>query len=120
MAGTSLLALANATKYATAVLDPAVVALAAITVTRRRGLKPGFVRSGHLAAGTLGLVSALLALGGPWYLSGVLSTTLLPRLGKQARVPGPGRRRRNGAGWCAHWPRWASSAPFAGMTGCNW
>ena len=28
-----MLALANATKYATAVLDPAVVALAAITVT---------------------------------------------------------------------------------------
>ena len=76
LAGIAMLALANATKYATAVLDPAVVALAAITMTRRRGLKPGFVRSGHLAAGTLGLVSALLALGGPWYLSGVLSTTL--------------------------------------------
>ncbi len=76
VAGILLLTLANATKYATAVLDPAVVALAAITVTSRRGLKPGFVRSGHLAAVTLGLVSALLALGGPWYLSGVLSTTL--------------------------------------------
>jgi hypothetical protein len=76
VAGILLLALANATKYATAVLDPPVVALAAITVMRRRGLKPGFVRSGHLAAGTLGLVSVLLALGGPWYLSGVLSTTL--------------------------------------------
>jgi hypothetical protein len=76
VAGILLLALANATEYATTVLDPAVVGLAAITVMRRRGLKPGFVRSGHLAAGTLGLVSALLALGGPWYLSGVLSTTL--------------------------------------------
>jgi 4-amino-4-deoxy-L-arabinose transferase-like glycosyltransferase len=76
VAGMLLLALANATEYATTVLDPAVVALAAITVMRRRGLKPGFVRSGHLAAGTLGLLSALLALGGPWYLSGVLSTTL--------------------------------------------
>jgi hypothetical protein len=57
------------------VLDPAVIALAAITVARGRGLKPGFVRSGHLAASTLGLVGALLALGGPLYLSGVLSTT---------------------------------------------
>ena len=75
-AGILLLALANATKYATAVLDPAVVALAAITVVKRRGLKPGLVRGGYLAAGTLGLVSALLALGGPDYLSGVLSTTL--------------------------------------------
>jgi hypothetical protein len=76
VAGVLLLTLANATEYATAVLDPAVVALAAITVMRRRSLKPGFVRSGHLAAVTLGLVSVLLALGGPWYLSGVLSTTL--------------------------------------------
>jgi len=83
VAGILLLALANATKYATAVLDPAVVALAAITVLSRRGVKPGFVRSGHLAAGTLGLVSALLALGGPWYLSGVLSTTLSRAVGSK-------------------------------------
>jgi hypothetical protein len=75
VAGTSLLALANAAEYATVVLDPAVIALAAITVATGRGLKPGFVRSGHLAASTLGLVGALLALGGPWYLSGVLATT---------------------------------------------
>jgi hypothetical protein len=75
VAGTSLLVLANATVYATVVLDPAVIALAAITVARSRGLKPGFVRSGHLAASTLGLAGALLALGGPLYLSGVLSTT---------------------------------------------
>jgi hypothetical protein len=76
VAGMLLLALANATKYATAVLDPAVVALAAITVMRRRGLKPGFVRSGQIAACTLSLVCALLALGGHWYLTGVLSTTV--------------------------------------------
>jgi Dolichyl-phosphate-mannose-protein mannosyltransferase len=74
--GILLLALANATKYATAVLDPTVVALAVVTVVKRRGLKPGLVRGGYLAAGTLGLVSAVLALGGPDYLSGVLSTTL--------------------------------------------
>lgn len=76
VAGTLLLVLANATKYATAVLDPAVIALAAITIVGRRGVKPGFTRGGHLAAGTLGLVSALLALGGPWYLSGVLSAAV--------------------------------------------
>jgi hypothetical protein len=74
--GILLLALANATKYATAILDPAVVALAVVTVVKRRGLKPGLVRGGYLAAGTLGLVSAVLALGGPDYLSGVLFTTL--------------------------------------------
>jgi hypothetical protein len=76
VAGILLVALANATKYATAVLDPAVVALAAMTVMRRRGLKPGFVRSGQLAACALSLICALLALGGRWYLTGVLSTTL--------------------------------------------
>jgi hypothetical protein len=74
--GILLLALANATKYATAILDPAVVALAVVTVVKRCGLKPGLVRGGYLAAGTLGLVSAVLALGGPDYLSGVLLTTL--------------------------------------------
>jgi 4-amino-4-deoxy-L-arabinose transferase-like glycosyltransferase len=74
--GILLVALANATKYATAALDPAVVALAAIRVMRRRGLKPGFVRSGQLAACALSLICALLALGGPRYLTGVLSTTL--------------------------------------------
>jgi hypothetical protein len=82
VAGTSLLVLANAAEYATVVLDPAVIALAAITAARRRGPKSGFVRSGHLAASTLGLVGALLALGGPWYLSGVLATTFSGAGGK--------------------------------------
>jgi hypothetical protein len=86
VAGTSLLALANAAEYATVVLDPAVIALAAITAATRRGLKPGFVRSGHLAASTLGLVGALLALGGPWYLSGVLATTFSGAGGKPASL----------------------------------
>lgn len=76
LAGIALLALANATKYATALFDPAVVGLAALTVAQRRGVKPGLARGGYIAAGTLGLLSALLALGGPWYLNGVLSTTL--------------------------------------------
>jgi 4-amino-4-deoxy-L-arabinose transferase-like glycosyltransferase len=76
LAGIALLGLANATKYATTLFDPAVVALAALTIARRRGVKPALGRAGYVAAGTLGLLSALLALGGPWYLNGVLSTTL--------------------------------------------
>jgi hypothetical protein len=85
-AGILLLALANATKYSTAVLDPAVVALAATTVARRRGLKAGLVRGGYLAAGTLALVSALLALGGGDYLAGVLFTTLARAHGSKSAL----------------------------------
>jgi hypothetical protein len=81
VAGILLLALANATKYATALFDPAVVALAAFTVAERRGIKPALARGGYIAAGALGLISALLALGGPWYLTGVLSTTVARAIG---------------------------------------
>jgi hypothetical protein len=76
VAGALLLALANATKYATGLFDPTVVALGALTIAGRRGLKPGLGRGGYLAASTLGLISGLLALGGSEYLTGILSTTV--------------------------------------------
>lgn len=84
VAGTLLLALANATKYATALYDPTIIALATLTVTGNRGLKPALARGGYIAAGTLGLLSALLALGGPWYLTGVFSTTLSRATGNKS------------------------------------
>jgi hypothetical protein len=80
LGGALLLALANATKYATALFDPAVVALVMISAGKA-GLKPALARGGYVAAVVLGVLSVLLALGGPWYVSGVLSTTL-------ARIPG--------------------------------
>ena len=71
-----VLALANATKYATTLFDPVVVALAALVIADKRGTKPALGRAGYLAALVAALVAALLALGGPLYLSGVMYTTL--------------------------------------------
>jgi 4-amino-4-deoxy-L-arabinose transferase-like glycosyltransferase len=76
VAGTALLALANATKYSTMLFDPSVIALAGLTVAVRRGVKSAVARSGYIAAGTIGLISALLAVGGPSYLVGILDTTV--------------------------------------------
>ena len=86
IAGILFLGLANSTKYATALFDPTVVALAAIIITERHGWKPALARGGYVAAGTLGLVSALLALGGPWYITGILSTTLSRATGSKSAL----------------------------------
>ena len=81
LAGTVLLALANATKYSTLLFDPSVIALAGLAVAGRRGPKAAAARSGYVAAGVFSLISALLAIGGPWYLAGALYTTLSRPLG---------------------------------------
>jgi hypothetical protein len=74
--GTALLVLANASTYSTLLFDPSVVALAGLTVAADRGLKPAVARCGYIAAGTIGLICALLALGGSRYIAAVLSTTV--------------------------------------------
>jgi hypothetical protein len=81
VAGTFLLALANATKYSTLLFDPSVIALAGLSIARTRGKKAAIARGGSVAVGVIALVGALLAVGGPAYVTGVLSTTL-------ARAPG--------------------------------
>jgi len=75
IAGTSLLALANATAYSTVLLDPSVIALAGLAVVAKGGAKAAVARSGYVAAGTIGLISAMLALGGPLYMAGALNAT---------------------------------------------
>jgi len=75
LAGGALLALANATKYATGIFDPVIVVLAALTVARR-GTKPRLGRAGFVAVSSVGLLALLLGLGGSLYVTGVLSTTL--------------------------------------------
>jgi hypothetical protein len=76
-----VLALADATKYATALWDPVVILLAALTATRGGWLRRG-LRSVRLAAYAGGAVAAaLFLLGGPSYVAGILFTTL-------ARQPG--------------------------------
>jgi hypothetical protein len=81
VAGTVLLVAANATLYSTVIFDPSVVALAGLAAVARRGVKPAVARAGYVAAGVLGLISALLALGGPLYLVGIVNTAV-------TRVPG--------------------------------
>jgi hypothetical protein len=76
LCGAALLALANATKYATGLFDPVIIALAALSVAGKRGVKPAMGRGGYLAVISIGLLSVLLALGGPLYVTGVLSTTV--------------------------------------------
>ncbi len=75
VAAAILLALANATKYATLLFDPVIFVLAA-TVVQKSGAKAAFGRAGYLAALVTALAAGLLALGGPLYLAGVLYTTL--------------------------------------------
>ena len=86
LAGTVLLVLANATKYSTVLCDPAVVALAGLTTARHRGAKAGVARAGYVAAGTTGLISVLLAIGGSGYAAGVLATTVTHTGGSPARL----------------------------------
>jgi putative flippase GtrA len=76
------LALANATKYATGLFDPVIVALAILTSTR--GVKAGIGRAGLIAGCTVGLIAALLAVGGSWYLAGLQDTTLSRAAGGQS------------------------------------
>jgi hypothetical protein len=75
IAGTALLALANATAYSTLILDPSVIALAGLAVGAKKGAKAAVGRSGYVAAGTIGLISAMLAIGGPLYMVGALNVT---------------------------------------------
>lgn len=86
VAGAVALALANATKYATALFDPVVVILAALVIAQERGAKAALARAGYLAAIVTALAAALLALGGPLYLSGVMYTTLARAAGHDSSV----------------------------------
>jgi hypothetical protein len=76
VAGTALLVLANATKYATLIFDPSIVAIAGLAAARNSGIKSGIARGGYVAAGAIGLLSVLLTLAGPTYTDGLLFTTV--------------------------------------------
>ncbi|MGH3249739.1 MAG: phospholipid carrier-dependent glycosyltransferase [Trebonia sp.] len=71
-----LLALANATKYATALYDPTVVCVAILSWWPPSGGRQAALRRAALLAGTTAAaVAVLLALGGPGYLTGIRVTT---------------------------------------------
>ncbi len=70
-----LLALANATKYATALYDPVVLGVAILSTWPDIGWKAALRRGALVAAAAAALVAVLLALGGPGYLAGIRVTT---------------------------------------------
>ena len=111
VAGTVLLVAANATLYSTVIFDPSVVALAGLAAVARRGVKPAVARAGYVAAGVLGLISALLALGGPLYLVGVVGTAV-------ARASGSPVLPAFAAAWAWAGLVWVIAAAAVGL--CAW
>lgn len=104
IAGAVLLSLANATKYASTLFDPTIVALSGLTVVMHRGtaetmdrgrIKIAVGRAGLVGATTVALDAGLLALGGPWYLAGLMSTTI----SRTAGTTSPGQILINAADW---------------------
>jgi hypothetical protein len=70
-----LLALANATKYATALYDPTVVCVVFLNSWPEAGWKEALRRAAFLAGVAVTVLAALLALGGSSYLTGIRLTT---------------------------------------------
>ena len=70
-----LLALANATKYATALYDPTVLCVTVLSSWPAAGRKAALLRAAFLAATAAAVLGVLLALGGPGYLTGISVTT---------------------------------------------
>lgn len=70
-----LLALANATKYATALYDPVVLAVTFLSLWPDSGWKLAARRTALLAGIAAAVLGGLLALGGSGYLAGISVTT---------------------------------------------
>jgi Dolichyl-phosphate-mannose-protein mannosyltransferase len=70
-----LLALANATKYATALYDPTVLCVTMLSSWPDAGRKAALQRAVLLAGTTAAVLAVLLAIGGPGYLTGIRETT---------------------------------------------
>lgn len=71
LAAAAILAIANATKYASALFDPVVVGIAFLAKAERR-----LARTVILSLDTIIILGVGLALGGPPYIKGILWTTL--------------------------------------------
>ena len=69
------LALANATKYATALYDPTVVCVALLSSWQSAGRKAAWWRAALLVGIAAAVLGVLLAAGGPGYLTGIRVTT---------------------------------------------
>jgi hypothetical protein len=75
IAAGTFLALANATKYATALYDPTVLCVTFLSAWPGAGWRPAVRRTALLAGTALVILAVLLALGGPGYLTGIRVTT---------------------------------------------
>jgi hypothetical protein len=76
-----VLALANATKYASGLYDPIVITVTGLAVWRRRGPGPAVRAGGLLAAALTAALAAALRYGGQPYREGLLATTIERRPG---------------------------------------
>jgi hypothetical protein len=70
-----LLALGNATKYATALYDPTVLGVTFLSSWPAAGWRIALRRTAFLAVTAAVVLGALLAVGGPGYLTGIRVTT---------------------------------------------
>jgi len=70
------LALADATKYASALFDPVVIGMLMLLVARRSGWNAARRQGATFAAYTVSLLAFMLAFGGGEYLTGIWQTTL--------------------------------------------
>jgi hypothetical protein len=75
LAAAVALARANATKYATAIFDPVVVAMAVLSAYPSPGGKAALRRGTLLVACLVGALAGLLRVGGSWYIAGITQTT---------------------------------------------
>ena len=74
-AAVPVIALADATKYASAIFDPVIFLMALFLLVPRHGWRTAIRLSVTLGALTVALVSALLALAGSQYWAGITETT---------------------------------------------
>ncbi len=73
----AVLALANATKYATALWDPVIIALAVcMPLLGGRGWRPGLIRASRLTAVLVTCLALFLLVGKQKYITGILYTTV--------------------------------------------
>jgi hypothetical protein len=75
IAAGTLLALANATKYATVIYDPTVVCVAILNSWQDAGWRVALRRAAFLAGVAVAVLAVLLVLGGSGYLTGIHLTT---------------------------------------------
>jgi len=75
VAAGALIALANVTKYATALYDPTVLGVAFLSACPQAGWRTALRRTAVVAGIAAALIGALLALGGSDYLTGIALTT---------------------------------------------